>query len=143
MSLPAHILPTSLGMHSQHDTEVTLDDVLDDLEQLTGESFTAHEKSIVIAIKAREVRDELEALSMELAVHHNVIGKLTAAAMAFLAESMDLLAAKGDEMRDESLNAAEESETTQFSMADEYRPVQQATADANLIVPSARIHNEG
>lgn len=143
MSLPAHILPTSLGMHSQHDTEVTIDDVLDELERLTQESFTAHEKSIVIAVKAREVRSQLEELALELRVHHNIIGQLTAAAMERLAESMDLLAAKADEMRVHSLNAAEESEAAQYAMADEYRPVQQATADANLIVPSARIHNEG
>jgi hypothetical protein len=143
MSLPAHILPTTLGMHAQHDTEVTLDDVLDELERLTNESFTAHEKSIVIAERARKVRNQLEELALELSVHHNIIGQLTALAMARLAESMDLLAAKADEMRIESLNAAEESEGAHFAMADEYRPVQTATADANLIVPSARIHNEG
>lgn len=143
MSLPAHILPTSMGMQSLHDTEVTIDDVLDVLERLTKESFTAHEKSIVIAEQARRIRGQLEDLAEELRTHHNVIGNRTAAAMTRLAESMDVVAAKADQMRTESLNAAEESESTQFAMADEHRPVQQATADANLVVPSARVHNEG
>ncbi|MEY9961330.1 hypothetical protein [Streptacidiphilus sp. MAP5-52] len=143
MSLPASIIPGTVGMAAQHDTEVTIDDVLDVLERLTKESFTAHEKSIVIAEQARKIRGQLEDLAEELRTHHNVIGQKTAAAMTRLAESMDVLAAKADEMRTESLNAAEESESTQYAMADEHRPVQQATADANLVVPSARVHNEG
>ncbi|MCL6293212.1 hypothetical protein M1212_35690 [Streptomyces sp. 43Y-GA-1] len=129
-------------MDAQHETEVTLDDTLDVLEELTKQSFSAHETCLKLATKAREIRHELDELAADLRSTHNVIGRLTGAAMAKLAESMELLARKADEMSVKSLAAAEVSETTENAMFDAYRPLQQATEDAGLLVPAARIHNE-
>jgi hypothetical protein len=129
-------------MDAQHETEVTLDDTLDVLEELTKQSFSAHETCLKLATKAREIRHELDELAADLRSTHNVIGRLTGAAMAKLAESMELLARKADEMSTKSLTAAEVSESTENAMFDAYRPLQQATEDAGLLVPAARIHNE-
>ncbi|MFE4604799.1 hypothetical protein ACFRKE_28525, partial [Kitasatospora indigofera] len=130
------------GMSSEHATEVTLDDALETLEQLTVESFAAHEVCTRLAEEARRIRAALEELAADLRTRHNLIGRITAAAMDRLAEAMELVARKADEMKVTSLNAAELSEVAEQAMFDAYRPITQATADAGLAVPSARIHNE-
>ncbi|MGW4651324.1 hypothetical protein [Kitasatospora sp. NPDC004289] len=130
------------GMSSEHATEVTLDDTLEVLEKLTEESFSAHEVCVRLAEEARRIREALEELAVDLRTRHNLIGRITAAAMERLAEAMDLVARKADEMKVSSLNAAELSEVAEQAMFDAYRPITQATADAGLAVPSARIHNE-
>ncbi|WP_461033923.1 hypothetical protein [Streptomyces mayteni] len=135
--------PMSSGMHAEHATEVTIDDVLEFLEEVTKESFEAHDECVVLARKARDLRYELDDLAAILAAKHNIIGDLTSMAMAKLAESMEVVARKADEMQVESLIAAETAETASTAMADEHKPIQQATADAGLRTPSARIHNEG
>ncbi|WP_217140250.1 hypothetical protein [Streptomyces sp. AC627_RSS907] len=129
-------------MDAQHETEVTLDDTLDVLEELTEQSFKAHETCNKLSAKARQIRHELDELAADLRSTHNVIGRMTGAAMAKLAESMELLARKADEMSTKSLTAAELSESAENAMFDAYRPLQQATEDAGLAVPAARIHNE-
>ena len=129
-------------MDAQHETEVTLDDTLDVLEELSEQSFKAHETCRKLSVKAREIRYELDELAADLRSTHNVIGRLTGAAMAKLAESMELLARKADEMAAKSLVAAELSESAENAMFNAYRPLQQATEDAGLAVPAARIHNE-
>ncbi|MFE4055570.1 hypothetical protein ACFXP3_04535 [Streptomyces sp. NPDC059096] len=129
-------------MDAQHETEVTLDDSLDVLEELTTQSFGAHETCRKLAAKAREIRHELDELAADLRSTHNILGRLTGAAMAKLAESMELLARKADEMSQKSLLAAELCESTEHAMFDAYRPLQQATEDAGLTVPAARVHNE-
>ncbi|MGE7437016.1 hypothetical protein [Kitasatospora sp. NPDC001175] len=130
------------GMSSEHSTEVTLDDTLEVLEQLTVESFAAHEVCTRLAEDARRIRAALEELAADLRSRHNLIGRVTAAAMDRLAEAMELVARKAEEMKVTSLNAAELSEVAEQAMFDAYRPITQATADAGLAVPSARIHNE-
>lgn len=130
------------GMAAEHQTEVTLDDTLDVLEELTKQSFAAHETCKKLATRAREIRYKLDELAADLRSKHNVIGRLTGAAMARLAESMELLARKADEMSVKSLHAAELSEMAENAMFDAYRPLQQATEDSGLAVPAARIHNE-
>ncbi|MFH9298831.1 hypothetical protein [Streptomyces sp. NPDC017520] len=129
-------------MDAQHETEVTLDDSLDVLEELTAQSFKAHETCNKLSMKARQIRYELEDLAVDLRSTHNVIGRLTGAAMAKLAESMELLARKADEMAAKSLMAAELSESAENAMFDAYRPLQQATEDTGLAVPAARVHNQ-
>ncbi|MCU1617399.1 MAG: putative glycine-rich protein [Frankiales bacterium] len=141
MTTPAHL--RTPAMDPQHATEITLDDALDVLEQLTRESFTTHDECVDLAQRARGIRNRLADLAIDLQATHNVIGHLTAAAMVRLAESMDVLARKADEMQTSSLQAAELSEAADNSLNDAYRPITQATADAGLAVPSARIHNEG
>ncbi|WP_042370534.1 hypothetical protein [Streptacidiphilus neutrinimicus] len=144
MSLPDRVMSGLVtGMSSEHATEVTLDDTLETLERLTVESFAAHETSASLAEEARRIRYALEDLAADLRTRHNLIGRLTAAAMERLAESMEILARKAEEMKVASLDAAELSEAAENAMFDAYKPVQQATADAGLAVPSARAHNEG
>ncbi|GGW17141.1 hypothetical protein GCM10010264_71540 [Streptomyces globisporus] len=129
-------------MDAQHQTEVTLDDTLDVLEELTAQSFTAHETCNKLSAKARQIRHELDDLTADLRSTHNVIGRLTGAAMAKLAESMEVLDRKAREMATKSLTAAELSESAENAMFDAYRPLQQATEDTGLAVPAARIHNQ-
>lgn len=146
MTLPANTTPgfnLAPSMSAEHTTEVTLDDTLEVLEKLTQESFGAHDESVQLAAKAKELRAALEDLAADLQSRHNVIGRLTGRAMALLAESMDVLARKAEQMAVSSLAAAELSEASEQAMFDAYKPVQQATADAGLAVPSARVHNEG
>jgi len=143
MTTPARTASTPAGMAAEHTTEITLDDTLSTLEQLTQESFTAHDASVVLSGKARQLRYALDELAADLRSRHNLLGNLTGAAMARLAESMERLARQAEEMSKSSLTAAELSEAAEQAMFDAYKPVQQATADAGLIVPSARIHNEG
>lgn len=146
MTLPANTTPgfnLAPSMSAEHTTEVTLDDTLEVLEKLTQESFGAHDESVRLAAKAKELRAALEDLAADLQSRHNVIGRLTGRAMALLAESMDVLARKAEQMAVSSLAAAELSEASEQAMFDAYKPVQQATADAGLAVPSARVHNEG
>jgi hypothetical protein len=130
-------------MDAQHATEVTLDDSLDLLAYLTEQGFSAHDLCVVLAQAAVELRRRFKQLELDLQVKHNVIGNLTAAAMAAFGESMDLLARMAVEMQTESLAAAELSESAENAMFDAYKPIQTATADAGLRVPSARIHNQG
>ncbi|MER7309943.1 hypothetical protein [Streptomyces griseoluteus] len=127
---------------AQHLTEVTLDDVLVQLAMSKERCFATYDETAVLADKARKLRDALAELGTELAEVHNVIGQATAHAMERLAESMDVLARKADEMRSKSMGAAESVEVVHDSMHDAYKPVQMAAADAGLAMPSARIHNE-
>lgn len=146
MSLPANSTPgfnLAPSMSSEHTTEVTLDSTLDTLAGLTKDSFATHDEAAKLARKAKELRYALEELAADLQSRHNVIGRITGAAMALLAEAMEILSAKADAMAVNSLTAAELSESAEQAMFDAYKPVQQATADAGLAVPSARIHNEG
>jgi hypothetical protein len=136
------IIPTQTSVDPEHMTEVTLDDVLDQLSESKDECFTTYDECAVLADKAIKLRDSLADLAVELRQRHNVIGRLTSWAMARLAESMDLLARKAIEMRAKSLEAAEKVELAHDAMHDAYRPVQVAAAAAGLEMPSARIHNE-
>ncbi|MEV5308779.1 hypothetical protein [Streptomyces diastaticus] len=135
-------MPRAAGAASEHLTDVTLDDVLASLEKSKTDCFTTYDECASLAALAAELRDGLHALGTELEQRHNVIGRMTGAAMHRLGESMDLLVRKAEEMRTESLHAAEAIELAHDDMHDAYRPVQQATADAGLVMPSARIHNE-
>lgn len=130
------------GAAAEHLTEVTLDDVLDHLAASKKRCFATYDECAVLAGQARKLRRSFEDLAHELAERHNVIGRLTSGAMARLAELMDVVARKAEEMRTRSLGAAESVEVAHDAMYDAYRPVQQATADAGLVMPSARIHNE-
>lgn len=142
VSAPAIRLPGTGGVAAEHLTEVTLDDVLDHLAASNAHCFETYDECSGLAQKATELRFQFLDLAEELRSRHNIIGRLTGAAMDRLAESMDLIARKADEMRDESLTAAETVETAHDAMHDAYKPMQQAAADAGLPMPSARIHNE-
>ncbi|TLQ39001.1 hypothetical protein FEF34_40015 [Streptomyces marianii] len=139
---PAVTTPMAAGMSPEHVTEVTLDDVIDFLDEVVSEAFDTHDECVLLAAKAKDLMYALDELAAVLAGKHNIIGTLTALAMQKLAESMELLSRKAEEMQTESLNAAETCEVAKTSMDDAYRPLTQATADAGLRTPSARIHNE-
>ncbi|MGA4803579.1 hypothetical protein [Streptomyces lavendulocolor] len=139
---PSIRLSAPAGAAAEHLTEVTLDDVLDHLAASKKRCFATYDECARLAEQARKLRRSLEELSHELAERHNIIGRLTSQATARLAEVMDVVARKAEAMRDESLTAAESVETAHDAMHDAYRPVQDAAADAGLVMPSARIHNE-
>ncbi|MEF9908633.1 hypothetical protein RJT17_00125 (plasmid) [Streptomyces sp. P5-A9] len=130
------------GDAAEHLTEVTLDDVLDHLAASRTRCFATYDECADLSGQARKLRNALEELAHELAERHNVIGRLTSAAMGRLAETMEVVARKAEEMRTRSLEAAENVESVHDAMHDAYRPVQTAAASAGLAMPSARIHNE-
>ncbi|MFD9033310.1 hypothetical protein ACFVZW_19475 [Streptomyces sp. NPDC059567] len=142
VTVPSVHLSAPAGVAAEHLTEVTLDDVLDHLAASKRRCFATYDECAVLADQARKLRRSLEELADELAERHNLIGRLTSAAMTRLAEAMDLLARKAEQMRTESLQAAEKVEAAHDAMHDAYRPVQAATVDAGLVMPSARIHND-
>ncbi|MEU5053554.1 hypothetical protein [Streptomyces sp. NPDC021096] len=139
---PAVTTPMQAGMSAEHATEVTLDDVIDFLDTVVSQAFATHDECVVLAGEAKEIRYALDELAAVLAAKHNIIGTVTGRAMHKLAESMELLSRKAEEMQTESLNGAETCEVAKTEMDDAYRPYTQATADAGLRTPSARIHNE-
>lgn len=143
MSAPIVPRPSVSGVASEHLTDVTLDDVLGALATSKRDCFTTYDECADLADKARELRDALRVLAADLRERHNVVGRLTSSALDRLSESMDSLARKAEEMRTESLHAAESVEHAHDEMHDAYKPVQQAAADAGLAMPSARVHNEG
>ncbi|MFB7453995.1 hypothetical protein [Streptomyces sp. NPDC056194] len=135
-------LSAPAGVAAGHLTDVTLDDVLDHLAESKRRCFATYDECAVLADQARKLRRSLEQLADQLTEHHNLIGRLTGAAMSRLAEAMDVVARKAEQMRTESLAAAERVELAHDAMHDAYRPVQDATAAAGLVMPSARIHND-
>ncbi|MEW2553679.1 hypothetical protein AB0957_18330 [Streptomyces zhihengii] len=139
---PSVRLSAPAGVAAEHLTDVTLDDVLNHLTASKRRCFATYDECAGLAEQARTLRRSLETLADELRERHNVVGRLTARAMDRLAESMDVVARRAEQMRTESLTAAEAVETAHDAMHDAYRPVQDAAADAGLVMPSARIHNE-
>ena len=125
----------------EHASEITLDDALDELGDLKDDAFTTHTRCNTLADRARTLRNTLETLAVELRTKHNVWGNLFGAAMKRLSESMEVLARMSEEMESSSLEAAEMAETADNELNDAYRPISQATADANLSTPSAPVHN--
>jgi hypothetical protein len=137
-----HVITQARHMAAEHETEITLDDALDEYGDFKDDAFKTHDQCKKLADRARTLRNTLIAFSEELATRHNLIGDLFSGAMARLAESMDLLARMSDEMKTSSLGAAEMAEAADNDLNDAYRPYNTATADAGLTVPSAPIHNE-
>ncbi|MFF1358767.1 hypothetical protein [Streptomyces sp. NPDC058297] len=129
-------------MDDQHKTEITLDDALDEYGQFKDDAFKTHDQSAKLSGQALKLRDALAVLSEDLATTHNLIGPMFTAAMANLAEDMELLSRMADEMQVSSYEAAEDAEKADNDLNDAYRPITQATADAGLTTPSAPIHNQ-
>lgn len=130
------------GMDPEHATEVTLDDVTEFLDEVVLLAFAAHDECLLLSAQAKELMYALDLLATRLAAKHNIIGRITSWAMSKLAESMEVLSRKAEEMSVKSLHAAETCETAKTEMEDAYRPLSQATADAGVRTPSARVHNE-
>ncbi|WP_331718712.1 hypothetical protein [Streptomyces sp. NBC_00212] len=130
------------GINPEHATEVTLDDVTEFLDKVVSEAFAAHDECLLLAAAAKELMYALDEVAARLAAKHNIIGTITARAMRKLSESMEVLSRKAEKMSVKSLHAAETCETAKTEMDDAYRPLTQATADAGLRTPAARVHNE-
>lgn len=129
-------------MDARHTTEITLDDALDEYGHFKDDAFKTHAACAKLSGRARKLRDTLQEFSDVLAAENNLIGAMFTGAMANLSESMDLVARMADEMELSSLEAAEMSESADNDLNDAYRPITQATADANLTTPSAPVHNQ-
>lgn len=132
----------SRHMDAQHETEITLDDALDEYDAFAADAFKTHDQCRKLSGRARALRDTLALFADDLATNHNLIGPLFSSAMVRMAEFMELVARMADEMEASSLEAAEQAETANNELNDAYRPISQATADAGLTTPSAPIHNQ-
>ncbi|WP_069766041.1 hypothetical protein [Streptomyces sp. LUP47B] len=136
------VIAQARHMDAQHETEITLDDALDEYGDFKDDGFKTHDQASKLAARGRKLQGVLALFAEELATDHNVVGALFSAAMARMSESMDLLARMSDEMQISSLEAAELAEAADNDLNDAYRPITQATADAGLATPSAPIHNQ-
>uniref|UniRef100_UPI003F492550 hypothetical protein n=1 Tax=Streptomyces achromogenes TaxID=67255 RepID=UPI003F492550 len=130
------------GLAARHATDINLDKALQALTALTTAGLESHDDAAELARRARKLLSELELMAQDLAVAHNVKGPRTTAALAVVMESVAQLVAATERMARTALHAAELAEAEETAMARDYRPVQDATADAGLATPSARIHNE-
>ncbi|MGA5253326.1 hypothetical protein ACPCKZ_31770 [Streptomyces pseudogriseolus] len=133
---------TSVGIAGEHLTEITLDDVLNVLSQLTTDGMETYDDAVNLAGLARKLLAELDQMTDDLARTHNVSGPRTKRAIASLMESVADLTVTVERLAQAALAAAEGAEAEETAMARDYRPTQDATADAGLHTPSARIHNE-
>jgi hypothetical protein len=135
-------VPAPGGMSAHHATDITLNDVLKALTLLTTEGMETHDDCAELARKGKQLLSKLESMAEDLAVHHNVTGARTLSAVSALMESVGQMVVQAKRMARAALAAAELSEAEETAMARDYRPTQAATADAGLVAPSARIHNE-
>ncbi|MGW0143645.1 hypothetical protein [Streptomyces calvus] len=141
-SVPAATAAPSQGSPAQHATDITLDNALQALTALTTAGMETHDESAELAKQARKLLSELEVMAHDLITTHNVRGARTLAALMVVMESVALLVKQSERMARAAWEAAELAETEETEMARDYRPVQDATADAGLATPSARVHNE-
>ncbi|MDX3178958.1 hypothetical protein PV382_42990, partial [Streptomyces scabiei] len=141
-TMAAHPTIGGHSMSSEHATEISLDDALDEAAGFAEDAFKTHDECHRLADKAGKLRQACLELAEILATKHNLIGRLFQTALARFAESMDLVDRMAREMRSSSLQAAEMAEALSNDLDDAYRPYTQATADAGLTTPSAPIHNQ-
>lgn len=143
---PAHpaavTLPAPGGMSARHATEVTLDQALEALAELTTQGMETHDDCVELARAARRLLAVLEAMAADLAVHHNVNGPRTTTALHQLVETVANLMRQAERMAQAALDAAELAEAEETAMGRDYRPMAQAALDAGLAAPSARLHND-
>ncbi|MDU0300561.1 hypothetical protein [Streptomyces sp. PAL114] len=135
-------VPAPGGMAAQHATDITLDDALKALTLLTTAGMETYDDCAQLARQARRLLSELETMAADLATTHNVSGKRTTRALSVLMESVGELVVHAERMARAALAAAETAEAEETAMGRDYRPTQDATVDAGLPAPSARIHNE-
>lgn len=137
-----HVIAQARHMDGRHQTEITLDDALDQYGEFAADGFKTHDQAVKLARRAIKLRDTLAVFAEQLATENNLIGTLFTGAMARMSESMDLVARMAEEMQTSSLEAAEMAEGADNELNDAYRPFSTATADAGLAVPSAPVHNQ-
>lgn len=135
-------VPAPGGMAAQHATDITLNDALKALTRLTTAGMETHDDCAQLARQARRLLGVLETMAGDLATTHNVNGRRTIRALSVLMESVGELVVQAERMARAALDAAEVAEAEEVAMARDYRPTQAAAAEAGLVAPSARIHNE-
>ncbi|UXY40516.1 hypothetical protein [Streptomyces albidocamelliae] len=135
-------MPATHGMAARHATDITLDQALKTLTELTTSGMETHDDCTVLSLQARRLLGDLETMAHDLAHTHNVRGQRTTRAVTVLMEQVGQLIKAADQMARDALEAAELAEAEEADMARDYRPTQAANADAGLAAPSARIHNE-
>ncbi|MFD9029035.1 hypothetical protein [Streptomyces parvulus] len=135
--------PAARGaLTSQHATDINLGKALQVLTALTTDGMETYDDAVNLAGRARRLLAELEQMTDDLDHTHNVSGSRTKRAIAGLMESVSEMTATVERLAQAALDAAERAEAEETAMARDYRPTQDATADAGLHTPSARIHNE-
>ncbi|WP_125491240.1 hypothetical protein [Streptomyces sp. WAC 04229] len=130
------------ALASQHATDISLGKALQVLTALTTDGMETYDDAVALAGRARRLLAELEQMTDDLERTHNVSGPRTKRAIAGLMESVSEMTATVERLAQAALDAAERAEAEETAMARDYRPTQDATADAGLHTPSARIHNE-
>lgn len=134
--------PAPGGLAAQHATEITLDDSLKALQQLTTEGMDTHDDCDELARQARRLLGVIDDMKHDLADAHNADGPRTRAALHTLLEAVSALMREADRMAKDALDAAELAEAEETAMNRDYRPYADATADAGLVAPSSRLHLE-
>jgi uncharacterized protein YoxC len=130
-------------MSAQHHTDITLDDVCRALEHLTSQGMDTYDSCEALAKQARRLLGQLELMSQDLSTAHNTGGSRPfIQAVADLQNAVSDLARRATRMAQAALDAAELAEAEETAMNRDYRPVADATSDAGLHTPSARLHNE-
>ncbi|MFD5819390.1 hypothetical protein [Streptomyces sp. NPDC127038] len=134
--------PPANAMAGRHATEINLDGAVGALARLTMAGMETYDDAQALAMQARRLLSELEAMGTDLAVTHNVLGPRTVRSFTVLLESVGMLVVNATRTAKAALAAAELAEAEETAMERDYRPTQTAAADAGLTAPSARIHNE-
>ncbi|MGY4983925.1 hypothetical protein ACWCYL_43580 [Streptomyces sp. 900105755] len=135
-------MPVPGGMAAQHATEITLSGALGALSKLVSAGMDTYDACVELGRQARRLLAELETMAADLAVNHNVTGRRTLTAHAELMEAVTEMVGVLDRMARGALRAAETAEGEETLMARHYMPTVQATQDAGLYTPSARLHND-
>ncbi|MEV5178066.1 hypothetical protein AB0L10_45380 [Streptomyces flaveolus] len=138
----AATVPSPGGLAPQHATDINLDKALRALTALTTAGMETYDESAELAKEGRKLLSALESMAEDLAATHNVQGPRTLRALSVVMESVAQVVVEAERLARAALSAAELAEAEETAMARDYRPVQEATADAGLATPSARIHNE-
>ncbi|WP_159062563.1 hypothetical protein, partial [Streptomyces caniscabiei] len=134
--------PRAGGMAAQHATEITASDACKALEKLTTQGMETHDDYDALSKSARKLLSALEAMGHDLAGDHNVGSKKLQDALAELMNQVASLIRWVDRAAKDCLDAAELSEVEEHALKRDHQPVTDATADAGLHTPSARLHND-
>ncbi|MCX4971009.1 hypothetical protein OHA98_41075 [Streptomyces sp. NBC_00654] len=126
----------------RHMTDITLDDVCRSLDKLTTQGMDTHDDCESLVKSGRRLLSVVQAMADDLAEDHNVGSKELMSALAEVANEISGLIRHVARMAKACLEAAELSEAEETAMNRDHRPVADATVDAGLLTPSARVHNE-
>lgn len=139
---PYTAIPRPGGMDGRHATDITHSRVIRDLSRLVTEGMETHDDSVALARGCAALQAAIEVMTDDLAAAHNVGSKGLMTQVAELQNTIVELKAAAGRMAKNALEAAELAEAEENAIKRDYQPVADATADAGLHAPSARLHNE-